>query len=136
MDERQRIAISQFVSDRTPRPLTGPLLTFDLRSEAAQLHAEPIWQTHGHNARTLIKQLDFRLVLISLRAGKEVHERAAGEPIAVQPLQGDLRVNMPTEVVQIGPQQLLSIDKHVPYSFEAINDYEFLLWVGWSRGGP
>lgn len=132
MDERQRIAISEFVSDRTPRPLTGPLLQFDMLNEVAQLHAEPNWHRQGHNARTLIKQLDFRLVLITLRAGKQVHG-AAGEPIAVQPLSGRIRVEVPTEAVDLGPQQLLSLDKHVPYGFEALEDCAFLVWLGWSK---
>jgi quercetin dioxygenase-like cupin family protein len=134
MDERHRLAISEFVSDRTPRPLVGPRLLFDLRNEVAQLHDEPIWRTHGHNARTLIKQLDFRLVLISLRAGKQVHERATDEPIALQPLRGQMRVQLASEALQVGPEQLLSIDKHVQFSVDAIEDCEFLLWIGWSKG--
>jgi quercetin dioxygenase-like cupin family protein len=133
MDERQRIAISEFVSDRTPRPLTGPLLSFDLANEVALLRDEPIWHSHGHNARTLIKQPDFRLVLISLRAGKQVHERDVEEPIAVQPLQGRLRVEVNAKAVDLGPQQLVSIGKNVPYAFEAVEDCAFLLWVGWSK---
>lgn len=133
MEERQRIAISEFVSDRTPRPLTGALLSFDMLNEVAQLHAEPNWHRHGHNARTLIKQLDFRLVLITLKPGKGVHEREVGEPIVVQPLKGRLRVEVPTESVELGPQQLLSLDKHVPYAFEALDECAFLLWLGWSK---
>lgn len=133
MDQRQRIAISSFVSDRTPRSLTGPLLTFDLSHEAALLHEEPIWREHGHNARTLIKQHEFRLVLISLRAGKEVHERESNEPVAIQPLHGTIRVHVPTEVVELGAQQLLSLDKRVPYGIEANEDCDLLLWVGWSK---
>jgi hypothetical protein len=134
MDERQRIAISEFVSDRTPRPLSGPLLTFDLPEEVAQLHSEPIWHTHGHNARTLIKQPDVRLVLIALRAGKQVHERETNESLAIQSLRGVLRVHVPTEIVVLRAQQLMSLDKHVPYGIEAAEDCEFLLWLGWSKG--
>jgi quercetin dioxygenase-like cupin family protein len=134
MDERHRLAISEFVSDRTPRPLVGPRLLFDLRNEVAQLHAEPNWHTQGHNARTLIKQSDFRLVLISLRAGKQVQEHATDEPLALQPLRGQLRVQLASEVLQLGEAQLLSIDKHVQFSAEAIEDCEFLLWIGWSKG--
>jgi mannose-6-phosphate isomerase-like protein (cupin superfamily) len=133
MDKRQRIAISEFVSDRTPRPLTGPLLTFDLPSEVAQLHAEPIWHTHGHNARTLLKQRDLRVVLVVLREGKHVQEHEASEPLAIQPLRGAMRVHVPTEIVELTANQLLSIDKRVPYGIEATEDCELLLWVGWSK---
>jgi hypothetical protein len=134
MDQRHRIAISEFVSDRTPRPLRGPLLTFDLAEEVALLHAEPIWHNHGHNARTLIKQLDYRLVLIALRAGKQVHERETDESLTIQPLRGTVLVHVPTEVVELRARHLLSLDKRVPYGFEAVEDCEFLLALGWTKG--
>jgi quercetin dioxygenase-like cupin family protein len=107
---------------------------FDLRNEVAQLRDEPIWHTHGHNARTLIKQTDFRVVLISLKAGKEVHEHPTDEPLALQPLRGQMRVQLPSEVIQLGPEQLLSIDQRMQFSAEAIEDCDFLLWIGWSKG--
>lgn len=134
MDEHQRIAIGEFVSDRTPRQLTGALLSFDLPNEVALLHDEPHWQLQGHNARTLIKHRDLRLVLISLRAGKQAHESGLDEPIAVQPLHGRLRVEVHSQVVELGPQQLLSIGRGERFAFEAIEDCAFLLWIGWSKG--
>jgi quercetin dioxygenase-like cupin family protein len=134
MDQRQRIAISEFVSDRTPRALSGPLLTFDLLDEVAQLRDEPIWHTHGHNARTLIKQSDYRMVLIALRAGKVVHEHEANASLTIQPVRGILRVHVPTEVVELRPHQLMSLDRHIPYGIEAPEDCEFLLSIGWTKG--
>src|SRR5215510_13997347 len=79
MDTRQRIAISEFVSERTPRPLMGPILTFDLAEEMAALRAESVWQANGHNARTLIKHSEYRVVLIALREGSHVHEQQTDE---------------------------------------------------------
>lgn len=133
MDTRQQVAISDFVSDRTPRPLTGPLMTFDLPAEIASLHAEQVWHAHGHNARTLIKHSEFRLVLITLQAGKRVHEREASERLALQMLSGSARVHVPTEMIQLNAGQLVSLDRRIPYGIEAVDTCELLLWLGWSK---
>ena len=136
MEPRQQIAISAFVSDRTPRPLMGPILSFDLPAEIASLHAEQVWRDHGHNARTLIKHSEFRLVLISLQAGKHVHARETDEPLALQMLSGSARVHVPTEVVELKAGQLLSLDRNIPYEIETVDTCELLLWLGWSKDAP
>ncbi|HKU44398.1 MAG TPA: hypothetical protein VJR89_39835 [Polyangiales bacterium] len=133
MDRRQRIAISEFVSERTPRPLMGPILNFDLSEEIAALRSESVWHAHGHNARTLIKHSEYRVVLIALRSGSHVHEQQTDERLAIQTLRGQVRLHVPTESVDLGPNQLVSLDRHVPFSLEAIEDCDFLLWLGWSK---
>ena len=47
--------------------MAAPFLEFDLPAEIHRLKAETTWST-GHNARTLTKYADFRVVLIALRA--------------------------------------------------------------------
>lgn len=133
MDERQRIAISEMVSDRTPRPLMGPMLTFDLEAEKASLRSEPIWSSHGHNARTLLKHSEFRLVLIALRAGKHAGERETGERVALQLLSGRARLQVPTEQLELRAGQLVSLDRHINFGIEAVEDCDLLLWLGWSK---
>ena len=132
MDERQRVAISEFISDRTPRPLTGPVLSFNLPQEIAALRAE-VEYAKGHNGRTLIKNSDFRLVLVALQQGAQLHEHRTDLHLAVQPLSGHLRVHLPDEVVNLHPDQLLSLGRDQTYSIEAVEPTEFLLWVGWSN---
>lgn len=133
MDTRQRIAISDMVSERTPRPLMGPLLTFDLPSEVNSLRAEDVWRAHGHNARTLIKHSEFRLVLVALQAGKHVHEHETPVRLTIQVLDGRARVHVPTENVELTAGQLLALDRHLNYGIEALEESNILLWVGWSK---
>lgn len=133
MDTRQRLAINEIVSNRTPRPLMGPLLTFDLAAESASLLQEEGWRTQGHNARTLIKHSEFRLVLIALAAGKQVHERETSQRLAIQVVSGHARVHVPTERVELKAGQLLALDHHLQYGIEAVEDSNILLWVGWSK---
>ena len=133
MDKRQAIAISEFVSERTPRPLMGPILNFDLDAEMAALRDEEAWHANGHNARTLIKHSEYRVVLIALRNGRQVHEQQTDERIALQTLRGRVRLHVPTESVDLRAHQLVSLDRHVPWSLEATEDCDFLLWLGWSK---
>ena len=133
MDRRQAIAISEFVSDRTPRPLMGPILNFDLDAETAWLRDEEAWRAHGHNARTLIKHSEFRVVLIALQQGAQVHEKQTDERLAIQLLHGRVKLHVPTESVELRVNQLVSLDRHVPFSIEALEDCDFLLWLGWSK---
>jgi hypothetical protein len=133
MDLRQAIAITEFVSDRTPRPLMAPVLTFDFADETKLLRAEAEFETRGHNARTLIKHSEFRLVLIALRAGAHIHKQGSTQRIALQTLQGRLDVRIPTELVELRAGQLMSLDHHLDYAIEAVEDTDFLLWLGWSK---
>jgi hypothetical protein len=133
MDRRQAIAISEFVSDRTPRPLMAPVLTFDFAEEIALLRAEQEYEAHGHNARTLIKHSEFRLVLIALAQGAQIRKHLSTERIALQTLGGRLAVRIPTELVELGSGQLLSLDHHLDYAIEALEASDFLLWLGWSK---
>jgi quercetin dioxygenase-like cupin family protein len=133
MDKRQQIAISEFVSDRTPRPLLAPVLNFDLEEEVASLRQEEAWTAHGHNARTLIKHSELRLVLITLRKGYHLHEQQIAERVSLQILSGELRVHVPTETLQLRAAQLLALDRQLPFTVDAVEDSAFMLWLGWSK---
>ena len=132
MDERQQSAINTAVSDRTARPLSGSVLTFNLPQEISALRGEVEYRK-GHNARTLIKHSEFRVVLVALKAGASVTERDIGERVAVQPACGHLRLQLGDEVVNIHPDQLVALDRNQSYRIEAVEDSAFLMWVGWSK---
>lgn len=132
MDERQQAAINTSVSDRTPRPLMGSVLSFNLPQEISALRGEVEYQK-GHNARTLIKHSEFRIVLVALQAGSSVHDQQTDQRIALQPVSGHLRLHLADEVVNLHPDQLLSLDRNLTYRVEAVEESAFLMWVGWSK---
>lgn len=109
------------------------VLEFNLPQEIASLRGEVEYQK-GHNARTLIKHSEFRVVLVALKAGSAVHEQETDQRIAVQPIAGHLRLRLADEVVNLHSDQLLSLDHHVSYQIDAVEDSAFLMWVGWSKG--
>src|SRR5262245_28206464 len=59
---------------RAPHQVADLPLGFDLRAELAQLRAEETWLRHGHNAKTLVKEGDLRVVLMTLRCGMRIDE--------------------------------------------------------------
>jgi len=132
MDERQQTAINNSVSERTPRPLMGSVLTFNLPQEISALRGEVEYQK-GHNARTLIKHSEFRIVLVALNAGSSVNEHQTDQRVAVQTCSGHLRLHLADEVVNLHPDQLVSLDRNVTYRIEGVEESAFLMWVGWSK---
>jgi len=67
------------------QPMAAAFLEFDLMRELEQLHGEPEWSS-GQNARTLVKFDDFRIVLMTLRAGAGA--RASDEGSHIDPNRG------------------------------------------------
>lgn len=134
MEDRQRLAISEFVSDRTPRPLLAPVLAFDLQKEISLLRGE-VEYLKGHNSRTLIKHDTLRVVLVALKAGAVLNEHEGQYALAFQPLSGHLRLHVRKAVIELHAQQLVSVDRELRYNIEAVEDSEFLIWLGWSAAG-
>ena len=132
MDTRPSNGIES-VSDRTPRPLDGPSLDFELGSELSALRAEWPFRDHGHNARTLLKNDGFRTVLVVLKAGARVQETETYHHLALHSLEGRLRVHLPERAVELPAGGLLGIGPSVPHDIEALEDSAFLLYLGWSE---
>lgn len=57
-------------------PMAAPFLEFDFTRELERLHAEADWSS-GHNAKTLVKYDNLRVVLMALKAGARVPEHQA-----------------------------------------------------------
>lgn len=72
-------------------PTAGPFMEFDLPAAIHRLHAETTWST-GHNARTLIKYDDFRVVLTALQASARVPTHKTEGRISIHMLSGHVQV--------------------------------------------
>jgi quercetin dioxygenase-like cupin family protein len=121
---------------REPHPTTGEALTFNLAAEAARLMDEPTWQVHGHNAKTLVKHPDFRVVLIALRAGARMPEHKTDHCVTIHALQGKLRLHLRGSTLELGQGELLALEQTVVHDIEAVADSLFVLSLGWSRAAP
>ena len=135
MVDTSLITLEQLTSERTPRPLMASRLNFNLPQEILALQGEVEYEKGGHNARTLVKHSEFRIVLVVLKAGAKVGQQETDERLALQPLSGHIRVHVADqdEVVNLHSDQLFSLDRNQPYNIEAVEDTAFLLFVGWSK---
>jgi quercetin dioxygenase-like cupin family protein len=117
---------------REPHAVAGTALSFDLAAEAEALMREPTWQA-GHNAKTLVKHPDFRVVLIVLKAGARMHEHSTDQCVTMHALSGHLRVHLPARTLELTQGALLALEQTVVHDVEALADSVFVLSLGWSK---
>lgn len=119
-------------SHRRPHtpPMADPFMEFDLPAEIHRLHAETAWST-GHNARTLIKYDDLRVVLTALQAGTRVPEHKTAGRVSVHVLSGHVQVKASGRTFSLRPGGLLALDQGVPHDIEALEESALLLTLAW-----
>lgn len=106
--------------------------TLDLAREIAALRAEPSWQG-GHNAKTLVKRDDLRVVLVALKPEGRMDRHQAPGPITIHALEGRLHVQVEQRKVELGPGQVLFVDAALPHDVEALGESAFLLTIAWPK---
>ena len=121
-----------------PRPhaaaLENVFMEFDLPAEIDRLKDETIWSA-GHNAKTLVKYDDLRVVLIVLHANARMMEHKSGGRISIHVVSGHILVTAVGRAFRLGPGGLLTLDRHVPHDVEALDESAFLLTIAW-LGAP
>jgi len=115
-------------------PTAGAFMEFDLPAEIHRLHAETTWST-GHNARTLIKYDDFRVVLTALQASARVPTHKTEGRISIHVLSGHVQVKASERTFSLRPGGLLALDQGVPHEIEALEESAFLLTLAWPGRG-
>jgi quercetin dioxygenase-like cupin family protein len=108
--------------------MPGVLGRFDVEEEIARF---PPDGPSGRRAETLLKTPSLRVVLITMRAGTELHEHTAPGPITVQPLQGRFALVVDGEALEIAPGAVVALAERTRHAVRAIEDGAFLLTIGW-----
>jgi quercetin dioxygenase-like cupin family protein/hemerythrin-like domain-containing protein len=116
---------------RPAQRLAGPLLRFDLAAELAQLHAESSWQRGDRNAKTLVHQPDFRIVLTAMKSGARLAEHRAPGRLSIQTIEGRLDVRIGDDQIQLAAGELLALEQHMPHEVTAVEESAFLLTIAW-----
>lgn len=116
------------------RPLDGPHLTFDLAAEADRLRREAPWTERGHNAITLAKYADLRLVLTVLRGGMHMLTHEPEERLALQVVAGRVSVRTGRQRLELSAGHLATLDRAMAHEVEALEDATFLLTVAHHAG--
>lgn len=115
-------------------PMVGPFMEFDLTAEIHRLHGETTWST-GHNARTLIKYDDLRVVLTTLQACARVPPHKTEGRLSIHVLSGHLQVKASERTFRLRPGGLLALDAGVLHDIEALEESAFLLTLVWPGRG-
>jgi quercetin dioxygenase-like cupin family protein len=116
---------------RHPQESAGLVPTFDLRAAAAALLAEGARAGGGHRARTLVKDTDLRVVLVTLAAGARLAEHHAPGRITIHTLSGHLIVRAAGEAIELPAGHLLTLAGAVPHEVAAREASAFLLTIAW-----
>ncbi len=111
--------------------LTAPLMDFNLPNEITQLHAEEAWLRTGRNSKTLVKQPDFRIVLIALQKGGHLEEHSADARISIYTLSGLVKLQLPEQTVELPDGHLLVLDRALEHDLEALEESAILLTISW-----
>lgn len=101
---------------------------FDLNAEIARYSPEI---PSGRRSETLIKTSGLRVVLVTMRAGTELHEHVAPGPITIQPIQGRFVLILEADEHEAAPGTLLTLAHETRHAVRAIEDGAFLLTIGW-----
>jgi quercetin dioxygenase-like cupin family protein len=108
---------------------------FDLRQEIRLLRKEASWQRGiGRSSRTLVKQQDFRIVLVLMKARTRLSEHRASARMSIQTVFGQIRVHLSTEnIIELRTAGLLALDSSIPYDIESVKESAFLLTISWPK---
>jgi quercetin dioxygenase-like cupin family protein len=113
--------------------LDASFLDFNLAKEIVQLHQEGTWMRTGHNSKTLVKQPDFRIVLIALKKGEHLEEHKADARISIHTLSGHARLQLPGQAVDLPAGHLLALDRGIRHDVEAVEESALLLTISWPK---
>jgi quercetin dioxygenase-like cupin family protein len=89
------------------RPLSGPMLSFDLAVQLDELRAEEAYERSGRSGRTLAKAGRMRLVLVAMAEGNIIGTHQAHSPMTIHVLEGSLRFRIASEVHELRAGQVL-----------------------------
>jgi quercetin dioxygenase-like cupin family protein len=103
---------------------------FDLVKEIADSEQKKPWQS-GHNARTLFKKHDFRIVLITMEDAARMKQHHADGTISIQVLKGQIRVTIQGKPHDLHVGHLFTLAASVRHDVESIGESAFLLTISW-----
>lgn len=117
-------------AQRPARQLSGVVFQFDLRAQVASLKREPSWRDGDRNARTLVEEPAYRVVLTALKAGTRLRVHRAPGWVSIYAIEGHLRLQLRDhEVADVPAGGLLVLQPDVPHDVQAIEESAFLLAV-------
>jgi quercetin dioxygenase-like cupin family protein len=113
-----------------PQSMAAPFLEFDLLRELDQLHREPEWE-NGHNAKTLAKYGDFRVVLMALKPQVKIPGHRTEGRLSVQTVQGHVLLRAEGRTFHLPVGRLVALDRDIAHEIEAVDESAILITIAW-----
>jgi quercetin dioxygenase-like cupin family protein len=113
--------------------LASEVIRRNIDDELENLKKAPSWRREsGRSAETIVKYEEFRIVLVRMKPGSYMsHHRAEG-PISIQAIHGKIRIHLPEgRMENLGPGDLLTLERCLEHDVEAIEESAFLLTIAW-----
>ncbi|HEX2091907.1 MAG TPA: cupin domain-containing protein [Longimicrobiaceae bacterium] len=111
------------------RSLAGPILTFDLHEQLADLRREESYRRSGRAGRTLAKSGRFRLTLTAMAAGNEIGTHQADSPMTLHVLEGGLRFRAGDEDHELRAGQVLFFGPGDAHDIRATQESALLITI-------
>ncbi len=109
--------------------LSGPVLSFALSAEDAELRARAAEAKSGRAAKTLVKEGRLRVTLLALRKGARLSPHQAEGVLSIHVLRGRARVSAEGSGTDLAAGGLLVLQEEVPHTAEALSDCGLLITV-------
>ena len=121
-------------AQRDAHPLSGQGLLFHLTDEIRGLREDLGRASGGRAAKTLTKSDGLRVTLVLLQAGVTVDPQATTGGASLHILEGRLRVQADTRVLQAELGDLVVLSENLREPIRAEEDSAFLVTVAWPAG--
>lgn len=109
------------------RPLSGPMLTFDLAEQLDELRREEAYQRSGRAGRTLAKSGRLRLVLVAMAPDASIGTHQAESPMTVHVLSGHIQYRADEAVHELRAGQVLFFGPGDAHDIRARDESALLL---------
>jgi quercetin dioxygenase-like cupin family protein len=117
-------------ASRAPVASDADFAKFDLAHEIADSARKKPWPS-GHFAKTLFKNSDFRVVLISMERASRLKEHHADGTNSIHVLHGTIRLNAQGTTHDLSASNLFTLAPSIKHDVEALEDSALLLTISW-----
>lgn len=111
------------------RPLAGPLLTFDLAEQIADLRREEAYDRSGRAGRTLAKSGRMRLLLVAMAEGNVIGTHQADSPLTIHVIEGDIQFRLDGAEHRLREGQLLFFGPGDAHDIRALRPSALLITI-------
>ncbi|HUE97466.1 MAG TPA: cupin domain-containing protein, partial [Longimicrobiaceae bacterium] len=111
------------------RPLSGPLLIFNLREQLAEMRQEEGFSRGGRAGRTLTKAGRMRLVLVAMVEGNVIHTNQAESPLTIHVLEGEITFRADDSDHQMHEGEILFFGPGDAHDITAIRPSSLLITI-------